>query len=66
MNKILFAWIGKTDLRASQEEPDIGLGPICQAVTKRSFSHIILLSNYNKEEENQLYQMAQREIISNN
>jgi len=52
MNKILFAWIGKTDLRASQEEPDIGLGPICQAVTKRSFSHIILLSNYNKEEEN--------------
>ena len=51
MNKILFAWVGKTDLRASQGNLEIGLGPIGQAVSKRTFSHVILISNYNKEEE---------------
>ena len=50
-NKILFAWIGKTDLRASQGELGEGLGPIGQAVSKRSFSHVALISNYKKEDE---------------
>lgn len=51
MNKILFAWIGRTDIKASQDGQDVGLGPIGQAVSSRTFSHIILISNYNKEEE---------------
>lgn len=51
VNKVLFAWIGKTDLRASQGELGAGLGPIGQAVSKRTFSHIVLISNYKKEEE---------------
>ena len=50
---ILFAWIGKTDLRASQGEMGDALGPIGQAVTKRTFSHVALISNYKKEEEKQ-------------
>lgn len=51
MNKILFAWIGRTDIKASQGAQDVGLGPIGQAVSSRTFSHVILISNYNKEEE---------------
>jgi DNA-binding NtrC family response regulator len=50
-NRILFAWIGRTDLRASQGELGAALGPICQAVTQRVFSHVALISNYKKEEE---------------
>ena len=51
--KILFAWIGKTDLKASQGELGDSLGPIGQAVKKRNYSHIVLLSNYKKDEEKQ-------------
>lgn len=51
MNKVLFTWIGNTDLKASQEESRVGLGPIGQAVTERAFTHIVLISNYTKEEE---------------
>jgi len=51
VSKVLFAWIGKTDLRASQGELGDGLGPIGQAVSKRTFSHVALISNYKKEEE---------------
>lgn len=50
-NKVLFAWIGKTDLRASQGELGDGLGPIGQAVSKRTVTHVALISNYKKEEE---------------
>ena len=51
--KVLFAWIGKTDLRASRGELGNGLGPIGQAVSKRAFTHVVLLSNFEKEEEKQ-------------
>ena len=51
-NKILFAWIGRTDLKASQGALESGLGPIGQAARARRFTHVVLISNYNKEEEN--------------
>ena len=51
VNKILFAWIGTADLKASRGEAEAGLGPIGQAVSKRTFTHIVLISNYKKEEE---------------
>lgn len=51
INRVLFAWIGKTDLRAALGELGDGLGPIGQAVSKRTFSHVVLISNYKKEEE---------------
>jgi transcriptional regulator with PAS, ATPase and Fis domain len=50
-SKVLFAWIGKTDLRASKGELEVGLGPIGQAVSKSTFSHVALISNYKNEEE---------------
>jgi transcriptional regulator with PAS, ATPase and Fis domain len=53
--RILFAWIGLTDLRASTDGADIGLGPIAQAVVSREFDSVILLSNF-KKSENAAYQ----------
>lgn len=49
MKKYLCAWLGKTDLRAVKEEI-VGLGPIAQAVTARTFDYLIILSNYQKDE----------------
>jgi len=51
--KVLFAWIGRTDLKASQGELGGELGPIGQAAKKRTYTHIVLLSNYKKQEEKQ-------------
>lgn len=54
MTATLVAWIGKTDIEASNGIERVGLGPIAQAVTNRSFSKIVLISNYSKEE-NSIY-----------
>lgn len=51
IRKFLFAWVGRTDLKASSGELGDGLGPIGQAVKSRAFTHIVLLSNYDKEDE---------------
>lgn len=45
MKSILFSWIGFTDLKASRGEKDVGLGPIAQATSERSFQEIILISD---------------------
>jgi transcriptional regulator with PAS, ATPase and Fis domain len=45
MKSILYSWIGFTDLRASRGEKNLGLGPIAQAVSDRSFQEIILISD---------------------
>ncbi|NJD55904.1 MAG: AAA family ATPase, partial [Nitrospirae bacterium] len=49
--KVLFAWIGTTDLKASRGESSAGLGPIGQAVSKLNFSRVVLISNYRNEDE---------------
>ena len=51
ISKALFAWIGNTDLKASRGELGEGLGPIGQAVTSCSYSNIVLISDYSKQEE---------------
>jgi len=43
MKSILYSWIGFTDLKASRGEKNLGLGPIAQAVSKRSFQEVTLL-----------------------
>lgn len=48
MKRILFAWLGNTDLNASAGEEKAGLGPIGQAVTLRKFDQVVLLSNHAK------------------
>lgn len=45
MRQILIAWIGNTDIRAS-EGADVGVGPIAQALAARQFDEAHLLSNY--------------------
>lgn len=44
MGRVLICWLGKTDLRAANAEED-GLGPIGQALSKRAFDELLLLSN---------------------
>src|SRR5262245_4921038 len=44
--KILLAWIGATDLKASAGEVKVGSGPICAAVTETRYDRVILLNNY--------------------
>jgi len=45
MKSILYSWIGFTDLKASRGEKNVGLGPIAQAVSDRSFQEIVLISD---------------------
>jgi transcriptional regulator with PAS, ATPase and Fis domain len=44
--KILFCWLGSTDLRAASGEVDVGLGPVAQAVGMEQYDEIVLLSNW--------------------
>ena len=50
MKAILFAWIGRTDLKSSISAGKDGLGPIANALDARSFDHVLLLNNYPPEE----------------
>jgi DNA-binding NtrC family response regulator len=43
MKSILYSWIGFADLKASREEKNVGLGPIAQAVSERSFQEVTLI-----------------------
>jgi len=52
--KVLFAWIGRTDLKASQGELGDGLGPIWAGCKKRSYAQIVLLSNYKRMKRNSI------------
>jgi transcriptional regulator with PAS, ATPase and Fis domain len=42
----LFAWIGRTDLKAVAGDPEAGSGPIAQAVLAESYKAIHLLSDF--------------------
>lgn len=46
----LCAWLGRTDIRASQHEPGIGAGPIAQALDSEPYASLTLLSNYSPAE----------------
>jgi DNA-binding NtrC family response regulator len=46
MQTALLAWIGNTDLRASQGDPHAGSGPIAQGLENRPYAEVYLLSNY--------------------
>ena len=50
MRRVLVTWIGKTDLRAVTESDSIGLGPIAQALAKRSFDDAYLVTDYPERE----------------
>lgn len=47
LRRLLFAWIGNTDLRAPAEESEVGLGPIAQALeSDLDFARVVLLHDY--------------------
>lgn len=48
-SEVLLAWIGMTDLKVARAELGESLGPIGQAVTKRTFSGIHLLSDHDRK-----------------
>ncbi len=50
MQKTLFAWLGRTDIAASQGDPKAGDGPILQGVRGGKFGKLVLLSNFPKED----------------
>lgn len=50
MDTILYAWIGKTDLRAIDDSASVGLGPIAQAVKMGTFAKVHLLTDSSKSE----------------
>ena len=49
-DKILVAWVGRTDLKAGRGDAAVGPGPICQAAQAYSYSSIHLLSDFDPGE----------------
>ncbi len=47
--RVLISWIGKTDLNASQNIGDVGIGPIAQALKARPFDLVVLPNDYPTE-----------------
>ena len=50
MRSILISWIGHTDLKASQGDPD-GIGPVAKAVEDGTYDDAFLLTTYGDEAE---------------
>jgi transcriptional regulator with GAF, ATPase, and Fis domain len=50
MKPILFAWLGLTDIKATDESSDTGLGPIANALVGKSFSELVILNDLNKKQ----------------
>ena len=47
-NRILFCWLGATDLKAVAVGEGVGLGPVAQAVEERPYKEVVLLNNWPK------------------
>jgi transcriptional regulator with PAS, ATPase and Fis domain len=47
---VLCAWLGRTDIRAAEEDPEVGSGPIAEALEIGGYDVLVLLSNYSREE----------------
>ena len=46
--RILFCWLGMTDLKAASETSEVGLGPIAQAIVGAEYREVVLLNNWEK------------------
>jgi len=47
--RILFCWLGATDLRAADKAADVGLGPVAQAVEADPYREVVLLNNWGEQ-----------------
>lgn len=50
MDRLLFSWLGRTDLRAIEEADTVGTGPVAQALDTSRFSHLALICDYSATE----------------
>ena len=50
MRKVLVTWIGHADLRARDDEEDLGAGPIAQALVARKFDRAFLITDHERED----------------
>ncbi len=50
MRKTLVTWIGHADLRASEDEENLGAGPIAQALIARQFDRAFLITDHERED----------------
>ena len=48
MGNVLVSWIGHADLKAPSETEKLGLGPLAQAITTRTFDEVVILCDYPK------------------
>ena len=48
--RLLFCWLGATDLRAASGQADVGLGPVAQAAKVSLYQEIVLLNNWDRVE----------------
>jgi len=48
--RILFCWLGATDLKAAAGRADIGAGPVAQAAEVGSYGEIVLLNDWEEAE----------------
>lgn len=46
--RILFCWLGATDLKAASGVADVGLGPVAQAVQAQTYNEVVLLNNWER------------------
>lgn len=49
MSRVLVTWIGHTDLRAPEDEAKVGVGPVAQALSARSFDRAFLMMDHKSE-----------------
>lgn len=49
MREVLVTWVGHADLRAPEDEEDLGVGPIAQALMSREFDRAFLITDHQRE-----------------
>lgn len=50
MKKIILCWIGLTDIEAAKKDATTLTGPIVNALEKKKFDRMVLLSNFPRSE----------------
>ncbi len=46
---VLCAWLGRTDIRATEGDPEVGSSPIAKALEIGGYNALVLLSNYSEK-----------------
>lgn len=63
IKRILFSWLGWTDLRAAQGVNDVGIGPVAQALATGRFSELALICDCSvSETQDYLDWLGQRDL----